>query len=270
MLYIRLQTYEYSSGIKIAQSSKILHKLDSETLAKEKKYTQMNLSVLIIDDDPRHSAQLIEYLKRLPYLVKTKVIHQPTESLKELIDNTYDLLFLDIEMPDLNGLELLQTFTMPPTIVVSAHPSYAIDCFDLDTVVDFIEKPVSFNRIMRALKRALTKVKVSVNNHLYLKAGRQMQHFYTDSIHYIEADGIYSKVWSKKGDFVLVNDNISEVEKKLCHTRLVRLHKSYIFNLNHITAFDSRNLWLGEKKFQVGVSYRGRLTELLELEGTIE
>lgn len=226
----------------------------------------MNLSVLIIDDEPQHSAQLVEFLKRLPYLVQMKVIHQSEEALKDLIDNTYDLLFLDLEMPNINGMELLQTFTLPPTIVVSAHPSFAVNCYDLDSVVDFIEKPASFSRILRALQRALSQMKVPANNHLYLKVGRQIRHFNTDDIVYIEADGIYSKVWSQNRDFVLVNDNITEVEKKLIHTRLVRLHKSYIFNLNHITSFDSRNLWLGEEKFQVGVQYRGKLAELLELE----
>lgn len=227
----------------------------------------MNLSVLIIDDEPLHSAQLVEHLKRLPYVIQSKVIHQSEEALEYLINNTYDLLFLDLQMPNINGMELLQTFTLPPTIVVSAHPSFAVNCYDLDAVVDFIEKPVMFTRVLRALQRAIAKVKVPMNNNVYLKVGRQMQHFHIDDIYYIEADGIYSKVWSKNGNFILVNDNISELEKKMIHTRLVRLHKSYIFNLNNITSFDSRNLWLGELKFQVGIHYRGKLGQLLHLDG---
>ena len=230
----------------------------------------MNLSVLIIEDNFDDTAKLVEFLNRIPYIVNIKTHNSAQDALTDLIQGTYELVFLDLEIPQLSGMELLQSMSLPPTIIVSAYPSYAITSYDIDSVVDFIEKPLTFPRLLRALKRAQTAIEFNEVKHLYLKVGRQIRHFSVENIQYIEADGIYSKVWMKDGSYTLANDNISEIESKLLHTRIVRLHKSYIFNVDAVTAFDSRNIWLGESKFQLGVHYRGKLGQLLHLDGLSE
>ena len=103
------------------------------------------------------------------------------------------------------------------------------------------------------------------NDYVYLKTGSKTKNFKIDSIQYIEADGIYCKVWMNNGSFSHVNDNITEMENKLRHTRLIRLHKSFIFNLNHINTFNSRNIWIGDKQFSLGVTYRSKLGNILNI-----
>lgn len=230
----------------------------------------MNLSVLIVEDNANDIAILTDYLKKIPYLNTITVASNTADALEGLMKNAYDLVFMDIEMPDMNGMTLLQSVEMPPTIIVSAHPSYAIASFDIDSVVDFIQKPVTFARLLRALKRIHNHLPINENKHLYLKVGRQTQLFNVADIRYVEADGIYSKVWYTNGSFTLVNDNISEVEKKALNTRLLRLQKSYIFNLDYITAFDSRTIWVGDMKFLMGVQYRKKLAQLLHIEDNFE
>jgi hypothetical protein len=227
----------------------------------------MNISVLIIEDCLEDTQLLVEFLKQIPTVIKIQTYASAEEALSDLIGDEYNLLFLDIELANLNGLDLLQTLPLPPTIVVSNHLFYAAPIFDIDSVLDFIQKPLTFVRLLRALKRFQTaSSRVNVKQ-LFLKVGRQVQSFKANEIYYIEAQGIYSKVFMKDGRFTLVNDNISEIESKLVNTNLVRLHKSYIFNIDFITAFDSRNIWLNELKFSLGGNYRNKVGELLNLDG---
>ncbi len=227
----------------------------------------MTISVLIIEDCQQDTELLVEFLKRIPTVINIKTFSNAEEALADLIDGKFNLLFLDLALANLSGLDLLQSMPLPATIVVSSHILHAAPIFDIDSVVDFIEKPLTFPRLLRGLKRFhLATNQLSVKQ-LYLKVGRQVQSFNAQEINYIEAQGIYSKVFLTDRRCTLVNDNISEIEGKLVNTSLVRLHKSYIFNINLITAFDSRNIWLNELKFSLGVNYRSKLGELLYLDG---
>ena len=226
-----------------------------------------NLSVLVIDDDADHATYLVDYLSEIQYLTPIKIAKSPQEGIQELLQTQYDLLFLDMEMPEITGLELLKSLSLPPTIVVTSHPSFALTCFDIDTVVDFIEKPVTLIRLTRAVQRATLKTPPTLPKALFLKVGHKMQQFNIDDIMYIEADGIYCKVHTKS-EVILANINISDVEKKLSNTHLVRLHKSFIYNLIQIASFDNRYLWIGKQRFSLGVQYRGKLSQILNAQPT--
>ncbi|MCP1386541.1 LytR/AlgR family response regulator transcription factor [Runella salmonicolor] len=221
-----------------------------------------NLSVLVIDDDTEHAEYLVEYLSQIQALSHIKVTQSPQEGMKELLQTHYDLLFLDMHMPEITGIELLKSLSLPPTIVVTAHPSFALECFDIDTVVDFIEKPVTLIRLTRAVQRATQEISPMLPKALFLKVGHKMQQFNIDDILYIEADGIYCKIHTKS-EVTLANINISDIEKKLSNTNLVRLHKSFIYNLTRITSFDNRHLWIDKQRFSLGVQYRGKLSQIL-------
>ena len=232
----------------------------------------MNISVLVLDDHQEQATELTNLLNKIPYITTIKVITNPVEALNHFLTEKIDLVFLNMEMAEIHGLELLASFQFPPTIVISSDSTFAIDCFDNNSVVDFIERPVRIPRLMRALSRAIKHISMNMltNEHLYLKTGRKIQNFKIDTIQYIEADGIYCKVWVSNGTFSHVNDNITEIENKLRHTRLIRLHKSYIFNLNYMDTFNSRNIWIGEKQFSLGVMYRSKLGDILNINSSYE
>ena len=227
----------------------------------------MNISVLILADQQEQATELTNLLKNIPYISTIKVSTNPVEALNHFLSEKIDLVFLDMETAEINGIELLASFQFPPTIVISSRPAFAIACFDNNSVIDFIEKPMKMLRLMRALNRATKYISMNTitNDYVYLKTGSKTKNFKIDSIQYIEADGIYCKVWMNNGSFSHVNDNITEMENKLRHTRLIRLHKSFIFNLNHINTFNSRNIWIGDKQFSLGVTYRSKLGNILNI-----
>lgn len=226
-----------------------------------------NLALLIIHDDIEQTDYLESILRKLPIFLVIKSVKDPILGYSELLVNKYDLLILDLDTPKVPSIDLIKSLSLPPTIVISSNPNFAIECFDWDDVVDFIKKPITLSRFGRAIRRTQQKAnKQNVVKTIYFKVGHRNQQYKTDDILYIEADGIYSKIYLKSGEKALANSNISEIEKQLKHTKLVRLHKSYIYNCAHITSFDSRYLWIGNQKFALGVNFRGKLAEYLNVD----
>lgn len=225
------------------------------------------ITAIILDDSPEEADVLIKHLENILYIKHIHYFKTPQEALIYLSANQVDVLFLDMMMPEINGLDFLKIWTTSlPTIVVSSHSNFAMDCFDHHNIIDYIQKPVSFNRLIRALNRLYLSLKPEISKELlWLKVGRKIQNFKIADILYIEADGIYSKIWSADGTFTLANDNISEIEQKLQGTKLLRLHKSYIFNTLHIKSFDSKCIWILNKPFPIGVAYRSKIDFILTM-----
>jgi DNA-binding LytR/AlgR family response regulator len=224
----------------------------------------INLSVLVIDDNKDHADELLNMLQNIPYVSRVVHCHNHQSALSILSLEPIDVVFLDLEMPSMNGLDLLKSFDFPPTIIISSYPAFAIDTYEHSEVLDFIEKPATSVRLMRGLGKVFKYINAMATiQEIFLKVGRKIQNFKLDTILYIEADGIYSKVWLTNGTFVLVNDKISEIEQKLLHTKVIRLHKSYIFNLSYLKAFDSKNIWIDKMEFPLGIKYRNKLNQIL-------
>jgi DNA-binding LytR/AlgR family response regulator len=149
-----------------------------------------------------------------------------------------------------------------------------MSCFDINTIVDYLPKPIEFNRLVRAVNRALG-TQIQANNltdkdYIFLKMGRKFQRFNFDEIDYFETYGVYMKVFVSSQSFV-VNDSISVLLEKLDGTKFMRVHKSYIVNITKINAFDVNSLVLRSgSPIPIGVSYKGRLEGLLRLFDKLE
>ncbi|MDI9858990.1 LytR/AlgR family response regulator transcription factor [Flectobacillus roseus] len=226
-----------------------------------------NFTAIVLDDSFEEAKILIDHLENIPNLRDILFFNSPHDAMVYLSSNKADILFLDMEMPELNGLEFLKDWASTlPTIVISSHTNYAIDCFDKNNIVDFIQKPVTFNRLLRALNRVYQIMSQGSNKDvIWLKVGRQIQQFNLNDIIYIEADGIYSKIWNTDKSYTLVNDNISEIEQRLQGTKLLRLHKSYIFNSSQIKSIDSKSIFIANKQFPIGVTFKDKLEDILSL-----
>jgi len=212
---------------------------------------------LIIEDEPQYQHLLEEYISRLPFFASPEVCSTAESALLLLSKNSFDVIFLDIELPGISGIELLQSFTERyPVIITSSHIGFAVESFDLN-VIDYLVKPYSFARFTRAVNRAflVDKPPAEQSNEIFLKVGRKLQLFKFSEIEYIEADGPYSKVF-QKSKFVLVNDNISVIQDRLPKHLFIRIHKSFIINLTFLTAYDYRTIWLNEVKIPIGETYR--------------
>lgn len=224
---------------------------------------------LIIEDDAHALLLLQQYINQLPLFAVPHIATSGAEALGLLHQNEYDVIFLDMKLPDINGKDLLKGLTKHPAVIVTtASVNYATDCYDLD-VADYLVKPFEFTRFLRAINRAISNLKIHENALIgheaaYLKIGRKMQQFFYHNIDYIEAYGLYSKIW-QHGQVVVVNESMATLEEILPNKYFVRIHKSFIINISKITSFDHREIEINQFKIQIGVSYKSRLKSMMDL-----
>jgi DNA-binding LytR/AlgR family response regulator len=228
-----------------------------------------NIHSLIVEDDAADVKLLQHYIEQLPFFVPPHVATSGSEAFKLLHMYQYDLMFLDMKLPDINGKTLLETLTRRPAVVVTtASASYATDCYDLD-VVDYLVKPFEFTRFLRAVNRAVSHTKIYDDalvgsESVYLKVGRKMQQFAYKDIDYIEAYGVYSKIW-QHGQVTVINESLGNLEERLLQKNFLRIHKSYLVNASKIVSFDHGNVEVNQFKIQIGVSYKSRVRALTDL-----
>jgi two-component system, LytTR family, response regulator LytT len=214
---------------------------------------------LIVEDSDINALLLKEYLTELALFDNIVVCESVNEASVVLLQQSVNLIFLDVELKAESGLELLTTFDrLPPVIVVSAHERYAVDCFDLN-VADYLKKPYTQKRLLRGIKRALglvlEKEPIAVHDVIFLKIGRRLQKFPYNQIDYIEAFGIYCKIHYQK-QFHVVNETISTLESRLPTKLFRRVQKSFIINLTHVTSYNQNNFYINDKKIRVSAAYR--------------
>ncbi|MDF7818309.1 LytTR family DNA-binding domain-containing protein [Runella sp. MFBS21] len=221
-----------------------------------------NYLPLILEDDATSALLLESFLQQLPLFEKPIICTSAMDALGILQSSPIDLLFLDIHLPDFMGLDLLNMIvTPPPVVITTADPNLAVQSFDYD-VADYLLKPLTFPRTVRAINRALS-IKITANsitsqNSIFLKAGRQLRRFLFEEIDYIEAFGIYSKLIGHQGTLV-VNEPISTLEERLPKRSFARVQKSFIVNLDKVNGFDSKSLFVGSTKIPIGSAYRETL-----------
>lgn len=223
-------------------------------------------SCLIVEDNEADSLALKNLLAQIPFLSQVDSCSTAMEALTWLGSTKYDLVFLDVQLPDMSGMDFLRDSPQrPPIIVCSSFMEFAAPCYDL-TVADFLLKPFERPRLMRAINRALS---ISLNDRgmtysdgIFLHTARRLQQFLFADIKYIEAHGAYSKIYSGS-ETVTVSDSISWIESQLPPKQFVRIQKSFIINLKQITAIEARNVWIGATKLSVGQQYRDQLRQFV-------
>ncbi len=236
------------------------------------------LSALIIDDEPLAHQVLLHHLKDQTDIHVVGQCYNATEALQLLASEKVDLLFLDINMPALTGIEMLRVLAeKPQVIIISAYQEYALEGFELD-VTDYLLKPVSKDRFTAALdkvrKRQEQKPKNEPASHknqtsLVLKVGRDKAKFKLSDIEYLEAYGNYVKLWSKAHDgtdvaMTLVNSTLKQILQALPSESFIQIHKSFVINKSHVCGQGTDNVKLTSgESLKVGKSFKKQLTDLL-------
>lgn len=224
--------------------------------------------ILIVEDEDCYVNSLKEYLTRLPFISSADVCQTAGAAFDLLSRNTYDMVFLDVGLPHLGGIELLNALPKHPSIIVTtAHPNYAVDCYDLN-VIDYLLKPYTYQRFLKAVGRTLN-VQFSASGmadskSIFIKVSRSMHRFLYDEINHIEASGIYSKVYHNQRA-TLVNETISSLEARLPSQKFMRVHKSYIVNLDSIGSYGHTNLIVNGSRIPMGASYRSKFENFLNV-----
>ncbi|MDI9339634.1 MAG: LytTR family DNA-binding domain-containing protein [Sediminibacterium sp.] len=226
-------------------------------------------SCIIIDDEPGAHRVLENYISRVPGLFCTDRFFNALDAYRFLEMNTVDFIFLDINMPELDGLTFIKLFSTPPKIIItSAYSDYAVNGFDLD-VCDYLLKPIRFERFLKAI--AKVKQSLSVSSHsdkrtgndvIEVRANGQSHTVRIDDIYYIQSIGNYVKL-CLKGKNLLVHSTTGEMEAKLKGSSLIRVHKSYIVNVMYVTAFSDMLLSVKDSTIPVGKTFKRYIIDAL-------
>lgn len=221
---------------------------------------------LIIDDEPLAIQLIRSHLSKLDCFEVAGECRNALKALEFLRQTKIDLMFLDINMPEITGLEFLKTIPDPPYVIITtAYREYAIEGYDLD-VVDFLLKPISFERFLKAINRFCNRTKGDVRSipeshsqteqkHIFIQDGKNTIRLDYDEVEYFEGYGEYVKVITCTRTYV-VRDSLTDFENKLSPDSFLRIHKSYIVNLRKIKGFSTIHVLLRDIELPVGRIYR--------------
>lgn len=233
----------------------------------------MRYSCLIVDDEP-YAIEIIEnYVSQIGDLDLVGKCYNAVQTMQMLHDQKVDIIFLDIEMPLINGLELIKTLDYKPQIIlITAFRDYAIDGFDLD-VADYLLKPVSFTRFHKAVNKAISALtsarsneKESEKDHIFFKVDKKLVSIKLEDILYIESLKDYVRVKTLNGNYI-VYQTLNGVQAKLPASNFFRVQKSYIIAINKVKSVEGNTLEIASEKIPISRHCKEEVLKLILSKG---
>jgi two-component system LytT family response regulator len=223
------------------------------------------LRCIAIDDEPLALELLEDNISKVPFLQLAASCNNPVEAMKILQEQTIDLIFLDIQMPGLTGLQFLQSLTQKPmAILITAYEKYALEGYNLD-VVDYLVKPVSLDRFIKACNKAWELHQLRTKpagitetnpDYIFVNVDYSLLKIVLSDITWIEGLKDYIKIHLKSTSKpVITRMGMKTIEEELPVSRFVRIHKSYIISKAHITAVRKNSVFVGEIELPVSENY---------------
>ena len=238
----------------------------------------MTLKCLIADDEPLAHTLLDNYISRLKTLTVVGHAYNAFEVLDFLGENDVDMLFLDINMPDLTGLEMLKTLSNPPIVILTtAYSEHSLEAFDLG-VMDYLLKPIRFDRFLKAVNRVIDlkkpthtpsifpteinekiektdKIEKNTNDFIFIKDGTTNYKINFNDLLYIQAYGNFAKIHTTQQNFV-ASMTMKQLEEDLPEAVFMRVHKSYIVNLQKISKIEGSTVFMDKTMIPIGAVYK--------------
>ncbi len=240
----------------------------------------MNIRCLIIDDKPLAIDILADYTRKVPFLELIDTTTNPIEGLSIVRDEQIDLVFLDIQMPELTGLQFMRIAGKQcKVILTTAYAEYALEGFEHD-VIDYLLKPIAFDRFYRAAAKALqvlgndAKYPLATRNEIFSDGYRQDEYLFIKTEHriqkvnlrdilFIEGLQNYITLHTTEGR-ILSLQTMKKVEEQLPPKEFIRVHKSYIVSLRHITSIERSRIQIGDQLIPVGDVYRDAFYKVID------
>lgn len=238
------------------------------------------LKVLIVDDEFHARKLLSEYVSKLPFLELAGTGANVFEAMNILQKEKIDILLLDIQMPEITGLEFARSLKNPPSVIfTTAYSEYAVESYELD-VMDYLLKPVAFPRFLQAINKVIERkgTKISDNppithtelppekteeNSIVVKSGYKIYKINYSDLLYIEGQREYVTFHTTKQRITTLA-SLKELEEKLSSSQFIRIHKSYIVSIEHIELIDKNIIHINDKKLPIGGSYKEALMKIFE------
>lgn len=227
------------------------------------------MKCLIIDDEPLAIKVVEKYISEVSDFVLAGSCQSALEAMHFLSTQPVDLIFLDINMPKLSGMEFLETLKSPPLVVITtAYREFAVDSYNYD-VLDYLVKPIEFPRFFRMVQKVLTRLKIEPSNqphapepgrpdHLFLKADKKMVKVFFKDILYIESLKDYVMVRTVNEDLI-IHHNMHSFTELLPEEHFIRIHRSYAVSLERIKAIDGNQVEIGGKHLPIGRNYQAEV-----------
>jgi len=234
------------------------------------------INVIIVDDEPLAIDVLETYVQKVPELNLVAKCNNALEANEALNSHSVDLMFLDIQMPQLTGTDFLKTLSDPPLVIfTTAYSNYAVEGFELDAI-DYLLKPISLERFMKAVNKAMDQIELqsreegageeSERDFIFVKADKKLVRIKYDDIIYIEGLKDYVIIRMEKSR-VITLQTMKSLEDKLPVQRFKRIHRSYIVNIDKIHAVVGNMVEVLEKNqpkhLPIGKNYREELLEII-------
>jgi DNA-binding LytR/AlgR family response regulator len=232
----------------------------------------MKLKCLIIDDEPIARKVLQEFIQDIAYLELIGQAENPVKALSILDENEVDLIFLDINMPKINGIEFLKNSkTNAMIIMTTAYSDYAIEAFGLD-VLDYLLKPIAFDRFLKACNKAkelkqlqtVPEKPATTNDHFFIKCDNQIEKVCYNDLLYVEAMLNYVMLYTSTKK-MMVYITIKSLEEQLPPDIFIKVHKSFIVNRTKIKSIEGNTLHIDKERITISQNLREKvLNEILK------
>ncbi|CAL2102756.1 Chemotaxis protein CheY [Tenacibaculum sp. 190130A14a] len=227
---------------------------------------------LLVDDEPLAIKLLEKHIAKIESLEVVATCNNAIKAFEILNTQQVDLLFLDIKMPNLTGIDFLKTLKNPPkTIFTTAYRDYAIESYDLG-VIDYLLKPITFERFFKSVDRFLKDTNKSVEvsskkdtteDFMLIKSGNKFHKVVVEDILFIESLKDYIKIHTVNNKRIVSKYRISEIEEELKEKNFLRVHRSYIINIDKISAFTVNDIEVDSTEIPIGASYKEKVVSFL-------
>jgi len=237
----------------------------------------MTFKTVVIDDESRALSLMVDYVKKIPSLQLAASFQNAIEALEYLNSHSVDILLLDIQMPDITGLELLESLQNKPLVILTtAYPEYAVEGFHLDAI-DYLVKPIMFPRFLKAVNKAINQAKLleqksqlttegtqqeksmmppAESGYIFVKVDTRWERIQLSELTYIEGSGDYVAIHLTNNKKILSLQTLTQMMARLDGKDFVRVHRSYIVNLPLVDTIEKDHLLIGDRDITIGKSYR--------------
>ena len=234
----------------------------------------MKLKCLIVEDEPLARNLLAEYVKKISYLELTEASSNPLHALEVLRNHPIDLMFLDIQMPEITGITLLKTLHKKPLVILTtAYSEYALESYDLD-VVDYLLKPITFDRFLKAVDKASQRINLPAaipdrpaseqgKPFVFIKDGTKLVKINYDDILFVEGLKDYVTIVTKTQKIVSLQ-RLKSLETQLPPEKFIRIHHSYIIALKAVDTVHKGEVQIGTHFIPISDSYRKAFKEIID------
>jgi two-component system, LytTR family, response regulator len=235
----------------------------------------MTISCIIIEDEPLAAEKLEGFVKRSPYLELKDSFRSSLQGLKYIKENPVDLIFLDIQMDEMTGIELLESLSKKPLVILTtAYQEYALQGYEL-RVSDYLMKPFDFTRFLKSIDKVYeeftlrTQTNDDHNNSIFVKTEYRIEKVPIDTILYIEGMSDYLRIHTTDGKQIMCLQKFASFEAVLPEKNFIRVHKSYLVAIDKINSIERSIIRLGEVRIPIGKTYQDMFFTLLSKKGLL-